>query len=511
MRPRLTPIILSIFFILIFNSCKDEISTPPLVDDSNNGFETREVALIFAKNCATSGCHAGSSPVHGLSFESWDKLMKGSIGRPLDTDTSGHGGHKINHEGSHYGGNAVIPYYPDLSLAYRMIIGNLAQTHFKMPYQKNELTTEEKNTIKTWIQNGAKNNKGEVFLESSSAPVIYVCSQAADKVYLIDSEKMLVKSVIDVDFNPTFIDAPHHVQVYHNYVYISLISAGKFIKYDKISKQIVGEVNGLTYPGMIAISQDGTKGYVSKSSTASGTYNEIYVINLETMQRETDILLPVSGLPHGTAYSSGRNKLYVANLSKDRITTINTITNEVEGNDIVLSSETSPIHEPMHIYVSKDDNYLFVSNRKSYTIMVFDLNNNELATTIDLESHPMYIALAPNGEKIYAVMMHSPKIAIIAKVGTEWQRTGTIEGLEEFHMLYGAVFEPSGKYLFVTCSNQLNSFVPRYRPQTGSQFALLCVIDTEINQIVKMLDVGSYATGITTDNSVVIIDKPYGK
>lgn len=143
--------------------------------------------------------------------------------------------------------------------------------------------------------------------------------------------------------------------------------------------------------------------------------------------------------------------------------------------------------------------------------MVFDLNNNELATTIDLESHPMYIALAPNGEKIYAVMMHSPKIAIISKVGTEWQRTGTIEGLEEFHMLYGAVFEPSGKYLFVTCSNQLNSFVPRYRPQTGSQFALLCVIDTDINQIVKMLDVGSYATGITTDNSVVIIDKPYGK
>ena len=85
-----------------------------------------------------------------------------------------------------------------------------------------------------------------------------------------------------LDFNST-IDAPHMVKEFGDYIYVSIISAGKFLKIRKSDNQIVAEVLGLEKPGMIQINLTGTKAYVSRSSTSPSIYNTIYVIDLTSM------------------------------------------------------------------------------------------------------------------------------------------------------------------------------------------------------------------------------------
>ncbi len=67
--------------LLFLSACKDNGVGPVIVDNTNNGFLTKEVAEVFAKNCATSGCHSGNTPSSGLSLENYSDLLKGSSDR----------------------------------------------------------------------------------------------------------------------------------------------------------------------------------------------------------------------------------------------------------------------------------------------------------------------------------------------------------------------------------------------------------------------------------------------
>jgi hypothetical protein len=91
---------------IFFTAC-DEETVVPLVDETNNGFQSKEVAEIFAKNCTESGCHGNSDAHHALKFTSFSEMIKGSIGRPL-------GDHimkvmpKSMHGDAVYGGSPIV-------------------------------------------------------------------------------------------------------------------------------------------------------------------------------------------------------------------------------------------------------------------------------------------------------------------------------------------------------------------------------------------------------------------
>ncbi|MGB5530667.1 MAG: hypothetical protein WBQ32_11930, partial [Ignavibacteriaceae bacterium] len=98
-----------IFTLFLFYACNEETIIPiPIVDDINNGFQSKAVAEIFAKNCATSGCHSGGTPSSGLSLNKFSELIKGSSNRS--------GGTVPN-----YGGDVVIPFRLQESLLYQMM------------------------------------------------------------------------------------------------------------------------------------------------------------------------------------------------------------------------------------------------------------------------------------------------------------------------------------------------------------------------------------------------------
>lgn len=478
--------------VLFASGCSETTDAPPIVDQQFNGFESFAVAEIIAKNCALPDCHKGAAAEHGLSFDSYSAMIKGSIGRPL----SGHHHHKlgkITHE-SVYGGSPVIPFDAENSLLFQLITGNIENQTQRMPYETTPLTNDQIEILKTWINNGARDFHGNV--PYSGPNKIYICNQWSDEIYVLDTDYNVVSRVIDVDVNATLIDQPHNIQIRGDYYYVTLITAGHFLKIDLNTNIVVGRITGLEVPGMISISPDGKTAYVSKSATASGSYSVIYVIDTEIMTKQTtDINLPEAGLPHAIWLTNDGTKLYIANMRGDRIYIANTSTKEID--DIIfLSSAIDPIHEPMHMYLSPDDKYLYVNNRKSSLFLVIDTETKEVLAEIPIRNHPMQAAVSPDGNKIYVVSHHDPYLTEIVKSGTTWSISREYMNEEAFHHLYGTDLSPDGKYLYVVCSNSENHYEPHYKIPGKQRPSLLCIYDTQSGEIIKIIDIGSYATGI---------------
>lgn len=479
---------------LLFFSCSEEISDSQLpIDDTFNGFESYKVAEIFAKNCALSGCHIGSDAEHNLSLDSWSNLILGSSGRHFG-DSSGHFNYsKILHEDGEYGGEAVIPFNADRSLLYRLIIGDVEDLSFRMPFNKPRLTDNESGIIKDWINNGAKSFTGDVPYSIPSTD-IFVCNQAGDEVSVIDLEHKLVKRTIDVDLNPVIIDFPDHVTRKNGFLYVGLVAAGKILKIDINTYQTVGTLSGLVYPGMIVFSSDGKKLFVSKSPLAPGSLTGVYEIDVETMTLISEILLPISGVPHALAITPD-DKLLIADMKWDVIYVYDTITHDYEGDPIELSPGQSPFHQPIHAYISPDGNYLYVSCMGSGYVIIYDVQSRQEASRLYLGDHPMQMAITPDGSKIYVAVFHEGKIKIISKNGTNWNIEAEVSH-HAFHDLWGIDLTPDGKYVVATSSNQMDGYKPRYKPKDKQRISNVAFVETATNKVVRILDVDQYASGI---------------
>ena len=486
MKSYLSIISLILFSLLLFSACDDE-TTIPLVDETNNGFQSKAVAETFAQNCLDAECHGNVNPHHDLKFNSYSEMIKGSIGRPLGDHTMP----KITHGDEVYGGSPVVPFNAEKSLLYILLTGGTEDPDQGMPYMRSKLSDSQINDIKNWINDGARDYNGNVPYTGGNK--VYVCNQGSDEVFEVDANYKVVSRITDVNFLPTA-DAPHNVQIRNGYYYVTLIATGRLLKIDASTNQIVGQVSGLEYAGMIQLTHDGKTAFVSRSSTAPSIYNIIYAVDTETMTIKKEIDMPVTGLPHAIWLKQDDSKLYVGNMTKDRISIIDIATLEWED-DIVLPNDKT--YEPMHLYVSPDDKYLYVNCRTSSTMLFIKLETNEILQEIAIQDHPMQSAVSADGNKIYTVSHHMPVITEITKNGESWSITNEFTS-DAFHHLYGADLSTDGKYLYVTCSNNdpAHEFEPHYKVPNTTRNSLVCVYDVNMKELVKIIDVGSFATGI---------------
>jgi DNA-binding beta-propeller fold protein YncE len=401
---------------------------------------------------------------------------------------------KVFHGDDPYGGSPIVPFNAEKSLMYILLTGGIEDQTQRMPYQKSSLSQIDISTIKDWINNGARDFNGNV--PYSNGDKIYICNQGSDEVFEIDTDYKVVSRIISVDLTPTIIDAPHNVQIRNGFYYVTLIAAGRFLKINAATNEKVGEVSGIENAGMIQITKNGQTAFVSRSSTAPSIYNIIYAINTETMTIKQEISLPATGLPHAMWLTNDNTKLYVGNMTLDRISIIDVNTLEWED-DIVLPDDKT--YEPMHLYVSPDDKYLYVNCRTSSSMLVIKLETKQIIQEIPIQDHPMQSAITEDGNKIYTVSHHEPIITEITKNGENWSITREYTS-EAFHHLYGADISRDGKYLYVTCSNNDpdHQFEPHYKIPDVSRPSLVCIYDIALNEIVKIIDIGSFATGIAT-------------
>jgi YVTN family beta-propeller protein len=466
--------------LLILPSCtKNDNPIIVVVDENNNGFETKEVAEVFAIKCATSGCHTGSSPSSGLALKTHSEVLQGSSNRS--------GGTVQN-----YGGDVVIPFRLDESLLYQFISDNVTPI---APHDALNLTQDQKSTIQQWIEDGAKDNNGKIPFSNPSYRV-YVCNQASDKISVIDGDSKVVSAIIDVDFLQ-FMDSPHYVEAEGGFIYVTLISAGKLLKISTSDYSTVGEVSGITKAGMIKISPEETKAYISRSTTAlPNEFGSIVVVDIMNMTLIKDITLPypTGGVPHGIALTPDGSKLYVANLTLDRISIIDAINDEYVD-DIVLPIGT----EPMQTSISPDGKYLYISARGTNMLLVIDTVTESVIAEVALPPGPMHIAISSDGNTIYVPSMMGNVVNVISKSGSSWLKISEISH-DGFNMLHGAELTHDDKYLYVSSRNTNGFFKPHFSVNGEGPPGTIGIIDTETGEVVKLIEIEEFGSAISIED-----------
>lgn len=480
MRTNYVIILLIFSAFVMFYACNDE-TVIPIVDDANNGFQSKEVADIFINNCATSGCHNGSSPSSGLSLNKFSELIKGSSNRSGGTTPN-------------YGGDVVIPFRLDESLLYQMLLKNVTPV---APHDGLSLTQDQINIIKDWIENGARDNNNNVPFNNPSYRA-YVCNQNSDKISVIDGDFKVVSAIIDVS-QPTALTAnPHMVKVQDGFLYVTLINAGKFLKINTNDFSLEGEVSGIGKAGMIQISSDGLKAYISRSSTSTpNQFNSIELVNPTSMSliKQISFPYPNGGVPHGMDLTPDGLKLYVANLTLDRISIVNAVTDEYgDYNDIVLDPGT----EPMQAMVSPDGNYLYVSARGTSKLLVIDASIDTLITEVPVDAMPMQLAVTSDGNKIYVGSMMMSTVNVVEKNGNNWSRIKQISH-PGFRMLHGCDITSDDKYVFVSSRNTDGMFKPYFEVNGEGPPGTIGIIDTQTDEVVKLIEIEQFGSGLVVE------------
>lgn len=471
-----------LMFSLFMISCSDSPSDP-VDEDVQLDFESEEIAKIFLDNCSNSICHGGTNPQQGLSLESHAKLISGSAQR-------------TSIEADKIGGEVIIPFFPDESILYKMITGSVQP---QMPYNLQPLTDEQIQIIRTWISNGAKNKNGNVPHSGIPDHRVYVCNQGSDFVSVVDGDAKLVSRLIDVD-QIDEVDSPHMVKEFGDYIYVSQITSGKLLKISKSTLKITGEISGIEKAGMIQITADGTKAYVSRSSTSPSIYSSVYFVDLNSMTILKEIDLIVSGVPHGIALTPDGSKLYTANLTKNVISIVNTTNNETES--FINFAENI---EPMQTEISPDGKYLFISARGTAEVIVVDVAADTVIQRLNVKPMPMHIAVNSTSDKIYVTSMAANVLMVIEKINGEWDFTSEISH-PAFSMLHGCDITEDDKYVYVSGRNTNGKHISSRQIPGSNPPGILGIIDVKTNSVIKVLELEPFAAGLTIDNNPVKIE-----
>ena len=150
---------------------------------------------------------------------------------------------------------------------------------------------------------------------------LYVVNQAGGTISIIDQQALKVDTVLDLrTLGFAANSKPHHVAVENDgsYWYVSLIGAGRVLKFDR-DNRLVGQVEMET-PGLLTIDPVHDSLYVGRSMTAVNPPKALGVIARTpfTLVDEQEIVIP---RPHALAMSLDGKWIYTASLSENRIAT----------------------------------------------------------------------------------------------------------------------------------------------------------------------------------------------
>jgi DNA-binding beta-propeller fold protein YncE len=216
-RPRISAILL---FAVLLASCKHQPGVP------ETGYPETVRAIIVDK-CATAGCHneASSAAAGGLDLSSWGKMFEGSRT-----------------------GAVVIPYSPDFStICYFTNTDTSLGVVLKptMPVNAPPLSLEEYTVLKTWIEAGAANDKGEGRFENDPGrEKLYITNRGCNVVTVVDKETLLPMRYVAVGNSAANFPCCVKVSPDRKYWYVSFLSPTNIIqKFSAETDKLVGEIS----------------------------------------------------------------------------------------------------------------------------------------------------------------------------------------------------------------------------------------------------------------------------
>lgn len=440
---------------------------------------SRHIQPILTTSCASADCHARGSSVTGLVVDSWEHVM----------------------EGSDEFGAVVVPYASVKSHLFQHVntdttLGPTALP--RMPLGRDPLPIEQIRTIKRWIDEGAKNDRGDVALAGETRPRIFVTAQSDDQVSVLDLATLRVMRYFDVGtLQGGAPESPHNIVLSpdNRYLYVNLIAAGSIEKYDARSFAKLGATRVGLSPAQIAITRDGSTLYVSNFDN---TLQQHFIVrvNAATMT-VTDTIFDVGDAPHGVTLGFYGGHLYTTNALGDDISEIDLNTLEISKR--ILISPNNPLpqpgakarYEPYQSEFSADGKTLWVTCRASAEVRVIDMEQGRVVDSIKVGKAPLILKMTPDGGELWVPNRNSDDVSIINVASRSV--VATIANLKT--QPHAVAFTADGKTAFVSCENQNGE---QHHPTHGSARApgILYVIDVATRSIKRKIEIGSFAAGV---------------
>jgi YVTN family beta-propeller protein len=448
--------------------CSDEPPTTP-DDGLPEGPYSRPVQRIFTRSCASASCHGPGETLSGLELTSWEKVIAGS---------------RV--------GGVVIPFRPEESHLMDHLLG-IAEP--RMPLSQDPLPAEEIAAIRTWIEEGAPNDAGEIPYASSPRK-IYVTNQAGDKISVIDADAQVVSRIIDVGVLDG-VDSPHNVHVDRQarYWYVSLINSARLLQFDAHTDTLKQMVTVGQSPANPVTSPDGSEVYVTNWNPDNPT---LHIIDTETMTEKYSLRLPtpLGDLPHGLAVARD-GTLYTTHEGGGSVFRIRLgqTPPDAEVRFVSLGEPAAQLR-PLQVLLDADERFLYVTCNGTGEVRVVSTETLEVVKTIQLRGKPWLAALTPGG-LIYVCNWGKDAVDIIDTQSQELV-TSLINGAGHpvFARPHGVAITGDGRFAFVSNENT-NGVIPEHHPtHGGGDKGHVSVIDLSTNDVVKVLEVEEDPTGV---------------
>lgn len=329
---------------------------------------------------------------------------------------------------------------------------------------------------------------------------LYVVNQSGASISVIDQERLVVDTVLDLTrMGFSAAAKPHHVVVEPDGSawYVSLIGDGKVLKLDH-QHRVVGQVSMET-PGLLALSPSGDTLFVGRSMTAPNPPRSLAVIRRSafTLLDEHEILVT---RPHALVTTRDGRWTHAASLAENRFASIDATTGRVTLTTIAGSPRSL-----VQFTISPDGKTMVAGGELSNSVLFFDLTApppyHVPAAEIPVPGKPWDPVFSPDGRFVYFSLFQGNAIAEIDVAARRVTRRITADLAQP----YDLIMRRDGKYLFVvnqntgasTSGGSAHDHMPGMAgmPAKAMKDGWLSVIDVASGKLVKTLMLGNGPTG----------------
>ena len=448
--------------------------TPP-PDNTRQAVPYAEVQGLLDGKCTS--CHTGAEAAQGLRLDSWQALIAGSD----------------------YG-EAMIPFDAAGSLMLELTTKLVGGPH-PAEVGREPLDDAEVALLSEWIDNGAPSETGEIpFVDAQH--LLYAANQSAALVSVIDMETNQVIRTVDLqEYGLPENASPHHIAVEPDgsHWYVSAIAANQILKFDR-TNNLVGRID-FVRPGLLALDSDGDNLYAGRSMAAVRPPQEIGVIRRSDMTfEEVGIFLP---RPHALAVRHGEGTVYTASLAVNQIASFNP---EDEAVELYELGGGRP-HTLVGFAVSPDGRWMVGTAELTGTVFVFDLDRAPTLTPVDtlaVNAAPWHPVFTPDGRWVYVGNNRDNTVNVIDMETRTLAKVIEGNGLAQPH---GAAISPDGRFAYISSRNlempeghseYAHTYTPRYDLGDNARAGTVVVIDTDSQEIVKVIEIEGYGSGLGT-------------
>jgi YVTN family beta-propeller protein len=460
-----------IFFVIvacsIFSAC--HTPTEPVI-----GNFPGNISAIIQGNCLGGDCHSSSTTLNtGLDLSSWEAMTKGSI---------------------YF--NEIIPFSAAKSHFFGHINNNSAIAPVvlpSMPLGRDYLSETDQLAFFNWINQGAKSADGKIPY-SSAANKIFVVNENEDMVSVIDAATQRLIRVLPVGAG----NAPAAVAATSDkssFIVAMIGNSGIVQKYDVASYSALGEFQSNITPGEMALTPDGTKGYITNDAFDGHSF---VVFDPSGMKLLKTISTPLLIDPRCVAISPDGKYVYIGGHFSDDILRVDTHTDSIVsclplGIDVQIppKSPGSQKYTPQKIVISSDSKTMYVSCENTNEVVVFDLTRDSIIARTPVNILPWGLALTPDDKELWVTAYGDSDVYVL---NTATNQVLTI--IDTVSALPHAItITPDGAYVYVAC--ELSSGGAHHHATGGQPPSSYVVINRKTRKILSIQELPALSVDIT--------------